>query len=137
MSSSRNKIAELLAHNAEYAKSFPGAPKAEVFRQLGKAKDSLPISVRKYTSLAITPLTRRHLQTSDPVTCVDPRCVPESFFGPGLRGAVYQNAGGRATDDVFRSLNILRALMNLKVVLVVHHTGTKTLDSSWWLFYIQ
>jgi len=58
------------------------------------------------------------------VTCVDPRTIPEQFFGPGLRASVYRNAGGRATDDVVRTLNILRPLGNVKLVLVVHHTGT-------------
>lgn len=62
---------------------------------------------------------------SDSVTCLDPRCVPEAFFGPDLRGAVCRNAGGRATDDVVRSLNVLRALVNMKTVVVVHHTGKK------------
>lgn len=57
------------------------------------------------------------------VTCLDPRCVPEQYFGPGFRGAVFRNAGGRATDDVVRSLTDLRALVNMKTVLVVHHTG--------------
>ncbi|EEA27941.1 conserved hypothetical protein [Talaromyces marneffei ATCC 18224] len=32
------------------------------------------------------------------------------------------NAGGRATDDVVRSLNVLRALVNMNTVVVVHHT---------------
>jgi hypothetical protein len=59
----------------------------------------------------------------NPVTCVDPRCTAENFFGPGFRGPVVQNAGGRATDDAVRSLTILRAMLNLKVVVVVHHTG--------------
>lgn len=64
-----------------------------------------------------------YLLRSDSVTCVDPRCVPEAFFGPELRGAVHRNAGGRATVDVVRSLNVLRALVNMKTVVVVHHTG--------------
>ena len=58
------------------------------------------------------------------VTCVDPRTIPEQFFGPGFRSSVYRNAGGRVTDDVVRTLNILRPLGNVKLVLVVHHTGT-------------
>ena len=57
------------------------------------------------------------------VTCVDPRCVPEAFFGPNLRQPVFRNAGGRATDDAVRTLNILRAVANIKLVLVIHHTG--------------
>lgn len=60
------------------------------------------------------------------MTCADPRCVPQAFFGPEFRGSVHQNAGGRVTEDVIRSYNVLRALANLKVVLVVHHTGIVT-----------
>lgn len=57
------------------------------------------------------------------VTCLDPRCVPEAFFGPGFRGAVIRNAGGRATDDAVRSLTVLKTLAGMKTVAVVHHTG--------------
>lgn len=57
------------------------------------------------------------------VTCLDPRSVPEAFFGPDFRGAVIRNAGGRATDDAVRSLTVLKALAGVKTVAVVHHTG--------------
>lgn len=63
------------------------------------------------------------LTKSGSVTCVDPRCVPEAFFGPDLRAAVHRNAGGRATADVVRTLNVLRALVKMNTVVVVHHTG--------------
>ncbi|PSR74896.1 carbonic anhydrase [Coniella lustricola] len=55
------------------------------------------------------------------LTCLDPRCVPETFFGPSFNGAVIRNAGGRATDDAVRSLSVLRALAGLTTVAVVHH----------------
>lgn len=57
------------------------------------------------------------------MTCLDPRCVPETFFGPGFDGPVYRNAGGRATDDAVRSLTLLRGLAGLRNVAVIHHTG--------------
>lgn len=57
------------------------------------------------------------------VTCLDPRCVPETFFGPEFDGPVFRNAGGRATDDAIRSFALLRGLVNLKNVAVIHHTG--------------
>lgn len=59
------------------------------------------------------------------VTCLDPRCVPETFFGPGFDGGVIRNAGGRATDDAIRSLTILRGLAGLRNVVVIHHTGKR------------
>lgn len=59
-----------------------------------------------------------------PVTCLDPRCVPENFFGPNFRGPVFRNAGGRATDDAIRSFAVLRGLADMKSVVVIHHTGT-------------
>ncbi|KAF3768754.1 carbonic anhydrase, partial [Cryphonectria parasitica EP155] len=55
------------------------------------------------------------------LTCLDPRCVPETFFGPDYVGATFRNAGGRATDDAIRSLTLLKALGGLKTIAVVHH----------------
>ena len=57
------------------------------------------------------------------VTCLDPRCVPEQYFGPDVRAAVIRNAGGRASEDVVRSVTVLRSLADAKVLMVVHHTG--------------
>lgn len=57
------------------------------------------------------------------VTCLDPRCVPENFFGPNMAGGVFRNAGGRATDDAIRSITALRALVGMQTIVVVHHTG--------------
>lgn len=56
------------------------------------------------------------------MTCLDPRCVPEHFFGPSLGTGVIRNAGGRATPDAIKSILALRALMDAKGVLVIHHT---------------
>lgn len=57
------------------------------------------------------------------MTCLDPRCVPETFFGPEFDGPVFRNAGGRATDDAVRSMTVLRGLAGLRNVVVIHHTG--------------
>lgn len=61
------------------------------------------------------------------MTCLDPRCVPEQFFGPDSRAAVIRNAGGRASKDVITSITVLRSLANAAAVLVIHHTGERTL----------
>ena len=61
------------------------------------------------------------------MTCLDPRCVPEKFFGLALDAAVYRNAGGRATKDAITSITVLRSLVNVQAVLVVHHTGKRSL----------
>ena len=36
--------------------------------------------------------------------------------------ASFRNAGGRVTEDVVRSVNILRTLMDIKKLIVLHHT---------------
>ena len=60
------------------------------------------------------------------MTCLDPRVVPEQFFGPELNAAVIRNAGGRVSQDVIKSITVLRTLANLSAVLVIHHTGKHT-----------
>ena len=57
------------------------------------------------------------------MTCLDPRCVPEQFFGPDLGAGVIRNAGGRATKDAIKSITVLRSLANAASVFVVHHPG--------------
>jgi carbonic anhydrase len=57
------------------------------------------------------------------VTCSDPRCRPDQYFGSDFFGPVHKNAGGRATDDAIRSFNVLRSIVYLKAICVVHHTG--------------
>ncbi|KAI3400312.1 hypothetical protein diail_3693 [Diaporthe ilicicola] len=67
-------------------------------------------------------LAKQSGKTTLVLTCLDPRCVPETFFGPEFDGGVIRNAGGRATDDAVRSLTLLRGLAGLKNVVVIHHT---------------
>lgn len=57
---------------------------------------------------------------------MDPRVVPEQFLGPKPMVAVFRNAGGRATPDVVRTINVFRTLGKEATgasVMVVHHTG--------------
>jgi carbonic anhydrase len=57
---------------------------------------------------------------------MDPRVVPEQFFGPNSQLAVFRNAGGRATPDVVRTILTMRSLAfntDKATVMVVHHTG--------------
>ena len=61
------------------------------------------------------------------MTCLDPRCVPEQYFGSGVGAGVIRNAGGRATKDAITSMTVLRSLAVSSTVLVVHHTGKKSM----------
>ncbi|KAL8824521.1 MAG: hypothetical protein Q9191_005002 [Dirinaria sp. TL-2023a] len=87
-------------------------------------------SNRKFAETWETPPTMRQMRAAQsetggaPVvlTCLDPRCVPEQFFGPVARVPVIRNAGGRATKDAIASITVLRALARSSTVLVVHHT---------------
>ena len=57
------------------------------------------------------------------MTCLDPRVVPEQFFGPELNTPVIRNAAGRVNKDVINSITLLRSLGDASAVLVIHHTG--------------
>ncbi|OCT49963.1 beta-carbonic anhydrase, cab [Cladophialophora carrionii] len=105
MSAARNKVQELLANNEKFASSFPGAPQMTQIQAMRGAPGAEILVI---------------------LTCFDPRGVPEAFFGPDLQAAVFRNAGGRVSEDVIRSLNILRAVVSLELVAIVHHTGTVT-----------
>jgi carbonic anhydrase len=51
----------------------------------------------------------------------------------GLRAAqvsVLRNAGGRATDDVIRSLVVAWRLLDVQECLVVHHTGCRMMTTT-------
>jgi len=136
MATFQKEVQNLLDRNAEYAKSFPGAPTIEQLRPLWKQGTAMMVCMCGFL-IVHSQLFTITLEGSIPiptdeiiltsrfclVTCVDPRTIPEQFFGPGLRASVYRNAGGRVTDDVVRTLNILRPLANMNLVLVVHHTG--------------
>jgi carbonic anhydrase len=88
-------LADLLANNAEYVEAVAGRPE-------------LPPAPR--LKLAI-------------VTCMDARVEPLRALGLDLGDAhVIRNGGGRASDDVFRSLALGRAMLGITTVLVIHHT---------------
>jgi carbonic anhydrase len=58
------------------------------------------------------------------VTCMDVRIDPLAAFGLQLGEAhVLRNAGGRATDDVLRSLALSSHELGVDTVLVIEHTG--------------
>ncbi|KAF1988680.1 carbonic anhydrase [Aulographum hederae CBS 113979] len=89
-----------LANNAEFVKDFKEPPHMVDIRKQAEATGKATIVL----------------------TCVDPRSVPEQFFGPKFDGGVLRNAGGRASADVVRSIAFLRSLAFVKTVAVVHHT---------------
>lgn len=63
------------------------------------------------------------------VTCMDARI--DVFKLLGLRPGdahVVRNAGGRATDDVVRSLAVSQSALGTEEVMVVHHTGCAALE---------
>ena len=57
------------------------------------------------------------------VSCSDPRVIPEKFLElESAPKAVIRNAGGRAMDAM-RSIQVLNALNEIELILVIHHTG--------------
>lgn len=57
------------------------------------------------------------------LTCMDARLDPEKFLGLEEGDAhVIRNAGGRATEDVLRSLAISQQLLGTTEVVIIHHT---------------
>ncbi|KAL1901021.1 hypothetical protein Sste5346_002086 [Sporothrix stenoceras] len=60
------------------------------------------------------------------ITCLDPRCVPETFFdlhaGEVL---VHRNAGG-SVKTALRDIATLDALFNLEEICIIHHTDCGT-----------
>jgi carbonic anhydrase len=60
------------------------------------------------------------------VTCVDSRVDPARAFGLASGdAAVLRNAGGRATEDVLRSLGVVTAVLGVTRVALVHHTDCR------------
>lgn len=95
-------VPDLLAANARYAATF--------------SKGDLPRPPAR--SLAI-------------LTCMDARIDPCRAFGLAEGDAnVIRNAGGRATEDAIRSLIIAQQLLEIREVLVIHHTDCGSLAVS-------
>ncbi|KAH6885436.1 carbonic anhydrase [Thelonectria olida] len=60
------------------------------------------------------------------VTCLDPRCVPETFFNLAAgEVGVHRNAGGNIRDAL-RDISILDSLFSLKEICIIHHTDCGT-----------
>ncbi|CAK7207460.1 hypothetical protein SEUCBS139899_010270 [Sporothrix eucalyptigena] len=61
------------------------------------------------------------------VTCLDPRCVPETFFNLAAGEVLVQrNAGGNIRTAI-RDINVLDTLFNsLQEICIVHHTDCGT-----------
>ena len=58
------------------------------------------------------------------LTCMDARLDPAKYAGLSEGDAhVIRNAGGRATDDAIRSLDISHKLLGTREWLVIHHTN--------------
>lgn len=76
------------------------------------------------------PEPRRHLAV---VTCMDTRLDVYALLGLQVGDAhVMRNAGGRATDDVLRSLIVSIEILGVHTVAVIQHTEcgmTKTTNS--------
>ncbi|KAB8338706.1 hypothetical protein FH972_021651 [Carpinus fangiana] len=95
------RVQDIIAKNEVFAASYPAA--------VPKMVDMRARSRSTGTGLAI-------------ITCMDPRVVPEDYFGPDLRAAVLRNAGGHARPDTIASLVLFRSLSDFKTVAVVQHT---------------
>jgi hypothetical protein len=83
-------------------------------------------NVRTITGSSLLPLRRMHgeaLSEVSPVSCFDPRCVPERFSGPNILISAFRDAGGRATEDVFRPITGLHALVGIDGTAVIHNTS--------------
>ncbi|MEN4478602.1 carbonic anhydrase [Mycolicibacterium cosmeticum] len=84
---------ELLANNADYAKTFEGP---------------LPLPPSKHVAV---------------LACMDARLDVYRILGLGDGEAhVIRNAGGVVTDDEIRSLAISQRLLGTKEIILIHHT---------------
>ncbi|MBS2079611.1 beta-class carbonic anhydrase, partial [Mycobacterium tuberculosis] len=84
---------DLLANNAEYAKTFNGP---------------LPMPPGKHVAV---------------VACMDARLDVYRLLGLNEGEAhVIRNAGGVVTDDVIRSLAISQRLLGTREIILIHHT---------------
>lgn len=89
-------LEEVLAANARYAGAFGD-------------KANLPMPPARHFAV---------------LTCMDARLDPAKFAGLAEGDAhVIRNAGGRASDDVIRSLIISYKLLGTREWFVIHHTG--------------
>ena len=86
-------IDEMLDHNADYAKQYPG-----------------PKPLRPAKRVAV-------------VACMDSRLQIFPMLGLELGDAhIIRNAGGVITDDMVRSLTISQRMLGTREIVLVHHT---------------
>ena len=87
-------VDELIAHNAQYAKSFDGG------------------------ALRVEPMRRLAV-----VACMDSRIDTFKILGLDSGEAhIIRNAGGVVTDDVIRSLCLSQRFMGTREIVLIHHT---------------
>ena len=127
MADTSSKIKGLLERNRKFAETWETPPSMHQMRAARSETGGATV-VRAFSHCQILEIrlhsSQYHAdQIHSSVTCLDPRCVPEQFFGPLVRVPVIRNAGGRATKDAVTSITVLRALARVSTVLVVHHTG--------------
>ena len=85
---------ELLEHNRDYARAYPG-----------------PKPLRPKKRLAV-------------VACMDSRLQMFPMLGLELGDAhIIRNAGGVITDDMIRSLTISQRMLGTREIVLVHHTN--------------
>ncbi|SJM61642.1 carbonic anhydrase [Gulosibacter sp. 10] len=85
---------EMLAANAEYARTYPG-----------------PMPLRPSKRVAV-------------VACMDSRLRIFGLLGLELGEAhIIRNAGGVITDDMIRSLTISQRMLGTREIVLIHHTN--------------
>lgn len=92
-----------------------GLPRASIV--VSKAN---PIQTPPETNHAISIVS---LSLTTPVTCLDPRCIPENFFDLQTgKVAVIRNVAGHVRP-VLNDLITIDFLASITDILLVHHTG--------------
>jgi carbonic anhydrase len=64
------------------------------------------------------------------VTCMDARIRVDRFGLAAAQVNVLRNAGGRASDDVIRSLLVAWRILDVQEFLVVHHTDCRMMATT-------
>lgn len=91
--------------------------------------DELLAANRRAAEQAPPPPSSRPVRRMAVVTCMDARITPLDALGlaPG-DVHVIRNAGGRVTEDVVRSLILSVRLLEVRTILVIHHTACALLS---------
>src|ERR1700689_4022045 len=90
-----------------------------ILNEVLSANEQYSASFGDKANLALPPARRFAV-----LTCMDARLDPAKFAGLAEGDAhVIRNAGGRASDDVIRSLVISYKLLGTREFFVIHHTN--------------